>query len=217
MLENAEQAAADGADIAVIAPPHFLLNATEENVRNLYLETLRRCPLPVGIYDRGNGGSVPVSASVLEAVYAEPAVILVKDSSMDTARRDLALRARQQRPDLRLLTGYEFDVVSYMLHGYNGALLGGGIFNGFLAARILDAGAKGDAAGAQALQERMNRLMWDVYGGPEIRCWLTGLKELLVRMGVFSTHRNLLNYPLTESCSQAIDRVLAQDRDVLLP
>ena len=217
MLENAEQAAADGADIAVIAPPHFLLNATEENVRTLYVETLRRCPLPVGIYDRGNGGSVPVSASVLAAVYAEPAVVLVKDSSMDPARRDIALQARQQRPDLRLLTGDEFDVASYMLHGYNGALLGGGIFNGRLAALILAACAKGDADGAQALQERMNRLMWDVYGGPQITCWLTGLKELLVRMGIFSTRRNVLNYPLTESCSQAIDRVMEQDRDVLLP
>jgi 4-hydroxy-tetrahydrodipicolinate synthase len=217
MLENAEQAAADGADIAVIAPPHFLLNATEENVRTLYVETLRRCPLPVGIYDRGNGGSVPVSASVLAAVYAEPAVVLVKDSSMDPARRDIALQARQQRPDLRLLTGDEFDVASYMLHGYNGALLGGGIFNGRLAALILAACAKGDADGAQALQERMNRLMWEVYGGPQITCWLTGLKELLVRMGIFSTRRNVLNYPLTESCSQAIDRVMEQDRDVLLP
>jgi 4-hydroxy-tetrahydrodipicolinate synthase len=217
MLDNAEQAAADGADIAVIAPPYFLLNATEANVRTLYTETLRRCPLPVGIYDRGSGGSVPVSSSVLEAVYAEPNVVLVKDSSADPARRDVALRARQQHPDLRLLTGDEFNVASYMLHGFNGALLGGGIFNGRLAAMILEACAKGDAAGAQALQERMNELMFEIYGGRQISCWLTGLKELLVRMGVFSTNRNTLNYPLTESCSQAIDVALARDREVLLP
>ena len=136
---------------------------------------------------------------------------------MDPVRRDLALRVRQQRPTLRLLTGYEFDVVSYMQHGYNGALLGGGIFNGRLAALILAACAKGDTEGAQALQKRMNGLMWDVYGGQQITCWLSGLKELLVRMGVFRTHRNVLNYPLTESCSQAIDQALQRDRDVLLP
>ena len=217
MLDNAAQAAADGADIAVIAPPYFLLNATEANVRDLYLETVRQCPLPVGIYDRGNGGSVPVSAAVLEAVYAEPAVVLVKDSSMDAGRRDMALRARAARPDLRLLTGYEFDVVSYLLHGYDGALLGGGIFNGRLANLILDACARGQADEARALQERMNRLMWDVYGGREITCWLTGLKELLVRLGVFSTNRNLLNYPLTEACSVAIDQALQRERAVLLP
>jgi 4-hydroxy-tetrahydrodipicolinate synthase len=217
MLDNAEQAAEDGADIAVIAPPHFLLNATDENVRKLYLDTIRRCPLPVGIYDRGAGGAVPVSAAVIEAAYAAPEVIMVKDSSSDPARRDIALRARQQRPELRLLTGDEFHVASYMLHGYNGALLGGGIFNGRLAAMILAACAKGDAKEGQALQDRMNELMWDVYGGRQITCWLTGLKELLVRLGVFGTNSNMLNYPLTESCSQAIDRAIERERAVLLP
>jgi len=217
MLDNAAQAAEDGADLAVIAPPFFLLNANERNVCDLYLETVRQCPLPVGIYDRGSGGSVPVTAGVLEAVYAEPAVVLVKDSSVDTARRDIALKARAARPDLRLLTGYEFDVVSYLLHGYDGALLGGGIFNGCLAGMILDACARGHADEARALQERMNALMWDVYGGREITCWLTGLKELLVRMGVFQTNRNLLNYPLTEACSAAIDQALQRERAVLLP
>ena len=217
MLDNAEQAAADGADIAVIAPPYFLLNATAENVRHLYLETVRRSPLPVGIYDRGSGGSVPVSSAVLEAVYAEPAVVLVKDSSMDPERRDLALQARQRRPELRLLTGYEFDVVTYLAHGYDGALLGGGIFNGRLANLILDACGRGDLAAAQALQQRMNTLMYDVYGGEKITCWLSGLKQMLVRLGVFRTHRNLLNYPLTESCLQAIEAALVREREVLLP
>jgi len=217
MLENAAQAAEDGADLAVMAPPFFLLNATAENVERLYLETLRKCPLPVGIYDRGAGGSVPVPAPVIEAAYAEPAVVLVKDSSMDPARRDIALKARRERPSLRLLTGYEFDVVSYLQHGYDGALLGGGIFNGRLAAMILAACARGDSAGARALQERMNALMWDVYGCKEITCWLAGLKELLVRLGVFRTRRDLLGYELTADCSQAIDRAIQRERDVLLP
>jgi dihydrodipicolinate synthase/N-acetylneuraminate lyase len=217
MLENAAQAAEDGADLAVIAPPHFLLNASEGNVRRLYLETVRQCPLPVGIYDRGGTGSVPVPAGVVEAVYAEPTVVLVKDSSMDPARRDIALRLRQRRPSLRLLTGYEFDVVSYLRHGYDGALLGGGIFNGRLAGMILEACARGEVGQGQALQERMNALMWDVYGGRDISCWLAGLKELLVRLGVFRTRRNLLNYELTEACSLAIGRALERERDVLLP
>lgn len=217
MLENAAQAAEDGADLAVIAPPFFLLNATAANVQRLYLETIRGCPLPVGLYDRGAGGSVPVPGSVIEAAYAEPAVVLVKDSSMDAGRREIALKARRERPGLRLLTGYEFDVVSYLQAGYDGALLGGGIFNGRLAGMILEACARGDDQGAQALQERMNTLMWDVYGGTQIACWLAGLKELLVRLGVFQTRHNLLGYELTAECSQAIDRALERERDVLLP
>jgi len=33
---------------------------------------------------------------------------------------------------------------------------------------------------------------------------LTGLKELLVQMGIFSTNVNLLEYPLTETCRRQI-------------
>ena len=42
-----------GPDIAVLAPPFFLLNATAANVERLYLEVIRQSPLPLGIYDRG--------------------------------------------------------------------------------------------------------------------------------------------------------------------
>ncbi len=217
MLDNAFEAAEDGADLAVIAPPYFLLHATDTTVRDLYLQAVRGCPLPVGIYDRGKAGSVAVSAAVLEDIYAEPAVVLVKDSSCDPSRRDLALRARAARPALRLLTGNEFDLVSYRRAGYDGALLGGGIFNGFLAGQILAACDRGRVDEAEALQTRMNELMWDVYGGRDIACWLTGLKELLVRLDIFSSNRNLLRYPLTAECSQAIDRACERERAILLP
>jgi 4-hydroxy-tetrahydrodipicolinate synthase len=42
--------------------------------------------------------------------------------------------------------------------------------------------------------------MYRVYGGEKIECWMTGLKELLVQLGVFSTNFNLLEYPLTDKC-----------------
>ena len=70
---------------------------------------------------------------------------------------------------------------------------------------------------ANRLQERMNRIMWSVYGGKKIKCWLTGEKELLVQMGIFNTNRNFLNYPLTESCAKAIKQILKRDQDVLFP
>jgi 4-hydroxy-tetrahydrodipicolinate synthase len=217
ILDNARDAAEDGADLAVIAPPHFLVNATPENVRALYLEAIRNSPLPVGIYDLGANGRTPVPPDVLVDIYAEPNVVLIKDSSCDDQRRDLALEARKKRPALRLLTGFEFDVVSYLEAGYDGALLGGAVFNGLLANQILAAVKRNDGNAARNLQERMNRLMWDVYGGREITCWLTGLKELLVRMGLFSTNRNFLDCPLTDTCRIAIARALEQERDVLFP
>jgi 4-hydroxy-tetrahydrodipicolinate synthase len=217
MAENACAAAADGADLAVIAPPYFLLNATPANLVSLYAEAVAASPLPVGVYDRGKHGAVVVPNEALAEIYALEAVVLVKDSSCDPVRRDIALAARAQRSALILLDGDEFHCAEYIQAGYDGLLLGGGIFNAVLAGQICAAVRAGDLARANAIQERMNRLMYDVYGGTEITCWLTGLKELLVRLGVFGTNTSFLNYPLTAACSQAIDDAIRRERAVLLP
>ncbi len=217
ILVNMRMAAEAGADIAIIAPPHFLMNATSDNIVRLYRTAIRQSPLPVGIYDRGAYGSIVVPDGALKAIYSEPRVILIKDSSCNPARRDIALAIRRHRTGLRLLNGNEFDCVSYIQAGYDGLLLGGGVFNGFLARCIIEAVHEGRISHAQRLQRRMNRLMWNVYGGRKISAWLTGLKELLVRMHVFTTRNGYLNYPLPAATKRAIARVMVQDRDVLFP
>jgi len=217
IVTNMQAMAAAGADIAVIAPPHFLFNGTPENVIRLYQEAIRKSPLPVGIYDRGAFGSVVVQDEAMDAIYAEPKVVLVKDSSANPARRAIALKARRRRPELRLLDGDEFHCVDYLAAGYDGLLLGGGIFNGRLAGMIVEAVKSGDIAKAERLQKRMNRLMWDVYGGKKIKAWLSGLKELLVRMRIFRTRCNYPRYPLPDFTSRAITRAMRRERAVLLP
>jgi len=216
IVENMRMVQEDGGQIAVIAPPYFLLNATPGNILDLYADAVHRSTLPVGIYDRGRAGAVVVPDEVLGDVYALDNVVMVKDSSSDPARRGIALAARDARPELLLLDGDEFHCVEYLRDGYDGLLLGGGIFNGYLAGQIVKAVADGDLAHAEALQERMNRLMFDVYG-EGISCWLSGLKKLLVDMGIFGTWRSYLGYPLTDECQAAIARAIEQDADVLFP
>lgn len=217
MLENIELAKMAGADIAVIAPPFFLLNATPVSLLRLYRTVIRNSPLPMGVYDRGAFGAVAVPDAIMARVYDEPRVVIVKDSSMNPARREIALAARRRRPRLCLMNGYEWDCVTYLEAGYDGLLLGGGAFNGHIAALIVAAVRDGDHARAANLQKRMNRMMWAAYGGKAIKCWLAGEKYLLKRLGIFGTWRNLLQYPLTPSCRAAIERTLVRDRDLLLP
>lgn len=130
---------------------------------------------------------------------------MIKDSSGHWQRQDLYLEARQQRPDLLLLSGNEFDCGGYIRSGYDGLLLGGDAFNG-IARRIIAAVHDERAA---MLQKRMNDLMLRVYGCPKIECWPTWLKELLVQMGISSTHINLLEYPRTEYCAGRIRAAVA--------
>jgi len=216
IIDNMRWAADEGADIAIVAPPNFLLNATPENVTALFMDAIDASPLPVGIYAR-SGGAVPIELSVYAACYAHDKVCMVKDSTQDLAHRDTALAAREKRPELALLNGNEFDCVSYIAAGYDGLLLGGGVFNGYLARQILEAVQAGDLELGRQIQTRMTRLMFDVFGGEKITCWLTGQKQLLVDMGIFSTTQSYLRYPMTDACREAIRAAFEREKHDLLP
>lgn len=222
ILENIRRAADDGVDLAVIAPPYFSMSyhSPGEKARHLldlYLESVRQSPLPVGIYDRGNYSAVVIPESVLIRIYREPNVRIVKDSSVMDSHLKLGLEARKRRPELALFCGNEFDCVKYLMAGYDGLLLGGGVFNGNIANRIYQALLSGDERSAAKLQARMNRMMFAVYGGKRIRCWLSGEKFLLVRMGIFKTYRNFPGYPLSEGDKKTIEKTLARYKEMLPP
>ena len=217
ILDNMKMVKQAGADIAVIAPPHFLIHATPRTVTELYRDAIRKSPLPVGVYDRGRQPGVFVPDGVLKELYAEKNVIMVKDSSADPRRMRIALAARAARRSLFLLNGDEFNTVPYLKAGYDGLLLGGGIFNGGLAELIMKAVQRGDPAGAQKLQDRMTGLMNDIFGGEDRRCWLTGQKELLVQMGIFRTNRSYLKFPLTAACRKAITKAVEREKAILFP
>jgi 4-hydroxy-tetrahydrodipicolinate synthase len=204
VLDNIDRAASWGGEIAVVAAPPFFINATPERVTAHYREVAQKSALPVGLYDRGAASPYVVPEPLLAELLNEPSIIMVKDSAQQPSRMKAYLKARQARPELVLMSGSEFDCVDYMKGGYDGLLLGGGIFNARVAAKIIAACKAGDLSQANALQARMNDLMYRVYGGPKIECWMTGLKELLVQLGVFSTNRNLLGYPLTDHCRAQI-------------
>jgi len=214
MLANIERIAAAGAELAVFASPYFLLNGQSSRLLELYLEVIRKSPLPVGFYDRGKSASCQLAAEHLGELLAEPNLVLVKDSSGDAQRRSQLLQAASSRRDLSLLMGDEFDCVPALRAGYRGVLLGGGIFNGLLANQILRSVLDGPSGEAEKLQSRMNELMYRIYGGPGIECWLAGLKYLLVRMGLFESSAHYLGYRLTADCRAAIDEMLdGEDAD----
>jgi 4-hydroxy-tetrahydrodipicolinate synthase len=217
IIDNEKAAKDAGADIAVIAPPYYMLNVTNKTLLKLYSEAIDKSPLPVGIYDRGASSSVVVPDDIIDDIYLHDKVVMVKDSSANPKRRDIALAARRKKPTLRLLNGDEFNCVDYLKAGYDGLLLGGGIFNGYLAGKIMAAVKAGEIERAEQLQQRMNKLMYAVYGGKDITCWLSGLKRLLVEMHVFSTWKNYPDYSLTDQCLNDIKHAMKEDADVLLP
>jgi len=200
VLDNIERAEAWGVGIAVVAAPAFFLNSTPQRLLSHYTTIARRSSLPLGLYDRGTHSPYVLPESLVPELLSERNIVVVKDSSQLESRRAAYLKVRAGRPDLMVYSGSEFDCADYLAAGYDGLLLGGGIFNGAMARQIIDAVDAGNLVQAHAIQARMNDLMYRVYGGAKIECWMTGLKELLVQLGVFSTNFNLLEYPLTAEC-----------------
>ncbi len=220
MLQRIEKCAAAGADLALIAGPYFLMNPTPDRIFNCFAETANQSPLPVIYYDRGENDRYPLPADTIEELLGIPNIVMIKDSSRSPERREHILAVKQFRSDLVYFTGDEFAVTKYVSGGADGVLLGGGIFNARFAAeiiRLLHAG-KGDAAAAT--DQTMMELMRRIYGGPEIECWLTGLKYFLQRLGIFGTTASYLEYPLDERFRKDIDSIVdtpeQYDNDAML-
>ena len=217
ILEHIRRVKAGGAQVAVVSNPFFLDLSTEKVFASIYDEVLAKSPLPIGLYNRGKNVPFAFPYRLLKKLYLHPKVVFVKDSSADPEHQKLALACKKKRPSLLLFNGDEFDCVPYIQDGYDGLLLGGGCFNGFMANQIFDAVRSGNISEAEAIQKKMNKMMTAVFGGKGFPCWLTAQKELLVQLGIFRTNLNFLGYPLYASSEKAIKRVVEKEKAVLLP
>ena len=218
IIENIKRIEDSGIDIAVIAPPFFQINATQEYLKDLYLEVIESSSLPIGVYHRGKLSSVEIETDTLEKIISHPKVVLVKDSSSDPVVRDMICQATAKRKDeLFGLNGNEFDSVPYVEAGYDGFLFGGACFIGFMANKILELGKAGDITGAQAMQDYMNVIMKKVFGGEGLSCWLAGQKQIMVELGIFNTRKTIINYQITDECIKTIKDVVEQEKAYLLP
>ena len=218
MIENLERYQDRGLDIAVIAPPFFQSDETDDFLYGLYTQVIEASQVSVGIYNRGRFSSVAVSPELLGRILDHPKVILVKDSASQEEYKQAVLAAKQRRKgELAALCGDEFDCVPYLRDGYDGVLFGGGCFNGAYADRICQLVREGKIDNAQKLQKHLAAVLFKVFGGESLGCWMAGQKELMVRLGIFNSAKTVLNYRLTPECSAAIDAVIQEEKEWLMP
>lgn len=205
IMENIHDVSEAGADYAIIAAPAVFMNATPERVSGFFAEAVGESSLPVGIYDLGRHRPVLIPEDRLMDVYLLPKVKFVKDSSNSPERRSIALAAREAKPELRLFNGDEFNCLEYMESGYNGFMFGGAVAVAPLLNEIASLFLSGRIEEARAVDAEMKRILFGIYGGASIACWLTGLKYYMLRRGLFSSTASFLGYPLTDECRSFID------------
>lgn len=205
MIDNLKRLADTGINVAVIAPPFFCLNPTQDYICKMYAQVIEASPVDIGLYLRRDPACP--NAETLSKLAQNEKVIFCKDSVPDeTINKSViaaAMTIKQKRP-FYVYCGDEFKCDRAALMGYDGLTLGGGCFNSLLATAIFDIAKAGKTAEAKALQEELNRRMFEVFGGPQITCWLAGQKQLMVDLGVFTSNTCIINYQLNDECAKQV-------------
>jgi 4-hydroxy-tetrahydrodipicolinate synthase len=208
MIEFMQQAADTGVDMFVIAPPFFQLKADQEYIKKMYLEVIEASPKPIGLYHRGKFSEVSVKAETLLAAAQHPKVVMLKDSSSSPEDREILLKIKETRPELVLLNGLEFDNVPYLETGYDGVLSGGACFTGLITQKIFKLCKNSQYEQAEKVQQDLNKLLYQTFGGKDCSCWLAGQKYMMKKLGVFGEESCIINYQLTQECKTVIDELI---------
>jgi dihydrodipicolinate synthase/N-acetylneuraminate lyase len=217
MLENIKTFQDTGIDAVVISNPGLQFNADHDYTRKIFDAVISQSPMPVGIYYKGCKAPHDITAQDVLELSACENVCSIKDSSASLDDMKILLETKTYDHDIALFNGDEFDCVPYLRAGYDGLLIGGASFNAKLAGAIIKAVAAGDYEAAALYQGRMVQMMYDVYGGTDVACWLAGQKRLMVELGIFSTDKTIINYSVTPECEQAIVAVMQRDKEWLFP
>ncbi len=214
VLEHISDAKKDGADIAILAAPWFCHPMRDPNVlEDYYYKAAEKSSLPLGIYLWDPAPPL----SLLRKVFMHPNVCIVKNSCASEDVVKLSQQILKKRPDLAVMTGVEFGMDNLLKAGFSGVVAGGGILIAKLITEMIDLAKQGQFEKLNAVDKHCSKILWAAYGGRKLGSWLTGLKHALVKMGIFRSPASYLTYPLPKSVIKRIDKMLEDEKDVLLP
>ena len=153
----------------------------------------------------GRVAIIELDIDLWREIIASPKVELVKDSTSCPEHRAAFASIRKDRPQLTLLTGDEFDVMTAVDAGYDGCLMGTGILNSGLIHEGLNALRSGDRAAADGWQDRSNDFLRDLFRA-DISSWMSGLKYALKHVGLFSDEFCHLMFPIDDEDKPALSK-----------
>jgi len=203
-----------GVDSVVIARPFVMTFYNRDFARRYFVESIEAATLPVGIYVTGKPDDPVLPLDSWREIARHPKVSFVKDSSGSVEMIGALAEIKAQRPGLTVMTGNEFDILTAVARGYDGALVGTGILTGRMVRHALRALDAGDRAAADQWQTRANEFLYGLFAR-DLHLWLGGLKYALKRLGVFSDEFMHLNYPLSAADRARIDAAVERERSLI--
>jgi 4-hydroxy-2-oxoglutarate aldolase len=178
-IQRARVAADAGADAVLVVSPHYYgKRMTEAALLAHFTAVADASPLPVLLYNIPVYAHLVLSPAFVARMARHPNVIGMKDSAGDLPTLERYLDA--QGDDFRVLTGHGGTFAQALERGASGGILAVSLFAPALSVGVYEAVRAGDAAGAQAMQERLVPLARDVVAalGP------AGLKAAMAMVGL---------------------------------
>jgi 4-hydroxy-2-oxoglutarate aldolase len=162
-LQYTERAAVHGADAALVIAPHYFGAAmTNDALRAHFLRVADESPIPVMLYNNPKYMHFKLAQSLVHELSLHQNVIGIKDSS---GERDLfMLYMTSQSDKFAVLTGNGTFVKTALELGAPGAILAAALFAPELSLAVAEAVRRRDAAGADALQNRLAPLARIIVG-----------------------------------------------------
>lgn len=213
--ENMKRLVDTGADSFIVAPSWIQAFAKNDFMPRYFLESLDNALAPMGIYFTIFQADT-LEPSLVREIVMHPSVKFIKDSTGKPEFRKGLMKLKPKRPDVSFLTGFEWDVLAAIDDGYDGCLLGTGIFNAKMIRKAIECHIAEDVAQAQAWHERSNSLLRALFRD-DISLWLGGLKYALTRLGIFSSDFLHLSFPITQDDKDRIDAALEDYRGFIMP
>ena len=146
-----------------------------------------------------------VRGLVRRAAGRASSTIAVGQLTLDTHRMSATYAGRPIR-----LSQLEFRFLEYLEAGYNGCMFGGAAAVAPLMRQVAELFTTGRLAEARNLEREMKTILYSIYGGESLACWLTGLKYYMVCRELFASSASFLGYPLTDECRTFIERYAAE-------
>jgi len=165
-------AAEEGADVALVLPPHYYRNAmTPTALRAHYVAVADASPIPVMLYNMpGNSAGIDLDAATVLALAVHPNIIGLKDSSGNVAK--LSEVVAGARPDFVVLAGSAGFLLPALVIGARGAVAALANIAPRECLRLMQLFEEGKLKEARALQGRLvaaNTAVTSGYGVPGLK------------------------------------------------
>lgn len=178
-VRRCRQAAAEGADAALVVAPHYYTAAmTADALRAHYARVADESPVPVLLYNMPKYMHFSLDPALVGELAEHPNVVGMKDSSGDAALLGRYLESRS--PAFTVLTGSGGGLHGALAGGAAGGILAVALFAPALALEVLERWRADDAAASAAAQARLAPLARDVVGALGV----PGVKAALDRAGL---------------------------------